>query len=301
MLVLKQKNKKKFLAALSLYFAVFILTLVISPAKMARSAGNAENGEYCGTDGSICLSGYCGIASNLCEDKPASTNTASGKVSKTLSQGSSGDEVVILQRALNNNGANITDDGKFGTATLNAVKQYQSQHGLTVDGIAGPATLSALGIYAAPSGGGGGSVPPGGGGSATIDCPAGTSQQNGKGICLPNSPFDTGSFAGSSNLDDLTVKLIKWLLYGAGTVAVIFVIIGGYDYVTSAGNEETAEKGRKILINAFIGLVVIIMAYAIVTIINNILSGSDSGSSTTSTNNSTIRRAGVNPDGSPIQ
>ena len=42
---------------------------------------------------------------------------------------------------------------------------------------------------------------------------------------------------------------------------------------TSAGNEEQSEKGKKILINSVIGLVVIILASAIVRIIAGLITG----------------------------
>lgn len=38
-------------------------------------------------------------------------------------------------------------DGIYGTQTLNAVKYFQRKNGLTQDGIAGPATLKAMGIF----------------------------------------------------------------------------------------------------------------------------------------------------------
>lgn len=59
----------------------------------------------------------------------------------------------------------------------------------------------------------------------------------------------------------------------SGTVVILFLIYGGFIYLTSAGNDEAAEKGKKILINAVIGLVVIIMSTAIVTIVSGLLSG----------------------------
>ena len=64
---------------------------------------------------------------------------------------------------------------------------------------------------------------------------------------------------------------IKTLVGFSGVVAALFLIVGGFLYVTSAGNEEAAEKGKKILINSVIGLVVIILAYAIVSIIGSLL------------------------------
>ena len=38
-------------------------------------------------------------------------------------------------------------DGVYGSGTAAAVRYFQQKNGLTVDGVAGPATLQALGIY----------------------------------------------------------------------------------------------------------------------------------------------------------
>lgn len=37
-------------------------------------------------------------------------------------------------------------DGLFGSGTEEAAKEFQGQRGMTVDGIVGPATRSALGL-----------------------------------------------------------------------------------------------------------------------------------------------------------
>lgn len=61
--------------------------------------------------------------------------------------GSRGDEVKQIQTKLKRWGyyyGNI--DGIYGSQTLSAVKWFQSKNGLTVDGIAGPKTLAAMGI-----------------------------------------------------------------------------------------------------------------------------------------------------------
>lgn len=61
--------------------------------------------------------------------------------------GSSGKEVTAIQDALRDRGLFQGEStGYYGTKTQAAVKQFQRQKGLTVDGIAGPQTLSALGI-----------------------------------------------------------------------------------------------------------------------------------------------------------
>lgn len=61
--------------------------------------------------------------------------------------GSRGGEVRAIQEKLKERGLfNSSVDGIFGSRTQEAVKKFQRQQGLTVDGIAGPATLKRLGV-----------------------------------------------------------------------------------------------------------------------------------------------------------
>ncbi|MGD9216576.1 MAG: peptidoglycan-binding protein [Desulfobacteraceae bacterium] len=58
----------------------------------------------------------------------------------------SGDDVRQLQQALANAGLEVEVDGIFGQLTSEAVKKFQQQNNLTIDGIVGPATVAALAI-----------------------------------------------------------------------------------------------------------------------------------------------------------
>lgn len=71
----------------------------------------------------------------------AMTLGAGVAAAQTLQVGSRGPDVAALQDALG-----ISADGVFGKQTKRAVKRFQRGHGLEVDGVAGPATLSALGL-----------------------------------------------------------------------------------------------------------------------------------------------------------
>ena len=62
----------------------------------------------------------------------------------TLRKGDSGPDVIYLQTLLCDVGETLKTDGKFGTQTENAVKDFQRQYGLTVDGVCGPKTWEAL-------------------------------------------------------------------------------------------------------------------------------------------------------------
>ena len=76
---------------------------------------------------------------------PEPTPTPSTK--PTLRRGDKGPYVVDMQTKLNRLGYDLGPcgiDGDFGRATEKAVKAFQGDHGLKVDGICGPATWSAL-------------------------------------------------------------------------------------------------------------------------------------------------------------
>ena len=69
--------------------------------------------------------------------------------------GSTGNEVRQIQTKLINWGyLNDKVDGIYGSKTRDAVILFQKKNGLTPDGIAGPATLRAMGISSGSSSGG---------------------------------------------------------------------------------------------------------------------------------------------------
>ncbi|HQF56888.1 MAG TPA: hypothetical protein PK831_00040 [Candidatus Magasanikbacteria bacterium] len=75
--------------------------------------------------------------------------------------------------------------------------------------------------------------------------------------------------------DDIRVtvaKIIRAVLGLLGLIAVIVVIYGGFVYLTSGGEEDKIAKGKKILINGVIGLVIILMSFIIVQFLLNKLS-----------------------------
>lgn len=83
---------------------------------------------------------------------------------------------------------------------------------------------------------------------------------------------------------EIILWVIERFLLFAGSIAVIFLIIGGFRYLTSAGNEEASEKGKKTLVTSIIGLAIILLASAIVRIVANTLgTGSANPSSPTQT------------------
>ena len=64
--------------------------------------------------------------------------------SPLVRMGSKGSTVRELQLQLNGLGYDVDVDGSFGSGTRRAVREFQGDHGLTVDGVAGAATLREL-------------------------------------------------------------------------------------------------------------------------------------------------------------
>lgn len=63
----------------------------------------------------------------------------------TIKRGSKGVDVTYLQKRLVANGYYVGEiDGDFGVKTENAVKAYQAEHGLKVDGIVGEKTWASI-------------------------------------------------------------------------------------------------------------------------------------------------------------
>lgn len=116
-----------------------------------------------------------------------------------------------------------------------------------------------------------------------------TGFKNNNGICVPDY-FKTG-VASSTTIGTLATLIIRVLLTLSGMVAVVLIIIGGFQFILSRGNEEAATKGKKTLTYAVIGLIVVIMSFVIVSVVTGTLtndnflgnlvgSGSGSGGST---------------------
>ncbi len=105
-------------------------------------------------------------SSNNNTNNSTSNGNSSSNTYPRLDEGSEGEEVRAMQRALKSLNYPVDVDGSYGPATKAAVKLFQGANGLSADGVAGQATLSLLysGNAKAYSGSGSssGSAPSGG-------------------------------------------------------------------------------------------------------------------------------------------
>jgi uncharacterized membrane protein len=83
------------------------------------------------------------------------------------------------------------------------------------------------------------------------------------------TPFTVENFGGQVGLGTADLKatitnIISWVLGIVSLVAVVMIIIGGLQWMTSGGNEEKVEKAKKTISSAVVGIVIVILAWAIV-------------------------------------
>lgn len=88
-------------------------------------------------------------------------------------------------------------------------------------------------------------------------------------LIIPNSASSSSpeeQYFGGYFLPALTRTVIAL----SGALAFVFMIVGGIQILTAYGNEERVAAGRKTMMFAVVGLVIAMLAYAIVQIVSSI-------------------------------
>jgi peptidoglycan hydrolase-like protein with peptidoglycan-binding domain len=101
------------------------------------------------TTGGAAVTSLPGIAETTAPATPAAVTTIASRVvtspSENVRKGDTGPGVEQIQTALRAAGYDLKADGVFGDVTDRAVRDYQEENGLTVDGVVGPNTWAKLG------------------------------------------------------------------------------------------------------------------------------------------------------------
>ena len=79
---------------------------------------------------------------------------------------------------------------------------------------------------------------------------------------------------GAAQTENFIKTIVKTLVGIAGAVAVVFMVIGGFHYITSSGHPEKLDKAKKTLLYSGIGLVIVLAAYTIVDFVAGIAKSS---------------------------
>ncbi len=63
--------------------------------------------------------------------------------------------------------------------------------------------------------------------------------------------------------------IINMILALVGFIAVLFLIIGGFQYITASGNPDQLESAKKTIMYSIIGIVIVVISWAIVIFVTS--------------------------------
>ena len=72
---------------------------------------------------------------------------------------------------------------------------------------------------------------------------------------------------GNADLKTTVMNIITYVLGLLGLIAVIMILYGGFTWMTAGGNEDKVDTAKQIISSAAVGLVIILIAWAIVTFV----------------------------------
>ena len=102
---------------------------------------------------------------------------------------------------------------------------------------------------------------------STASLPGSASAQVSEGInTATTSEMQGKSIDGDKGLIKTVVNILLWAV---GILSVIMIIFSGFRYITSAGDASKTKSAQSTLIYSVVGLIVAILAYAIVNMVIN--------------------------------
>ena len=102
---------------------------------------------------------------------------------------------------------------------------------------------------------------------STASLPGSASAQVSDGInTATTSEMKGKSIDGDKGLIKTVVNVLLWAV---GILSVIMIIFSGFRYITSAGDASKTKSAQSTLTYSVVGLIVAIMAYAIVNMVTN--------------------------------
>lgn len=74
-----------------------------------------------------------------------------------------------------------------------------------------------------------------------------------------------------SYLPNAVIIVVTAFLYIAGIVLILAILYGGLQYITSAGDEAKATKGRQSIVYGVIGTTIVVLSFATIKIIRDLV------------------------------
>lgn len=84
-------------------------------------------------------------------------------------------------------------------------------------------------------------------------------------------PLAVNAATAPSYIPPIFEMTINIMLYVAGIVLIIAILYGGLLYITSAGDEAKATKGKQAIVYGIIGTVIVLLSFVMIRIIKDLI------------------------------
>lgn len=85
--------------------------------------------------------------------------------------------------------------------------------------------------------------------------------------CVQSGVNSAGGTSSKTSVGTIIKTVVNVLLFILGAIAVIMIVIGGLKYTVSNGDSSAVTSAKNTILYAVIGLIVAMMAYAIVNFV----------------------------------
>jgi len=83
--------------------------------------------------------------------------------------------------------------------------------------------------------------------------------------------YGANSGLGTGDVRNVVIQLVNVVLGILGVVMLVIIIVAGFRWMSSGGNEETITSSRKSIAAAVIGLLIVFIAYGITVFVFSVL------------------------------
>lgn len=88
---------------------------------------------------------------------------------------------------------------------------------------------------------------------------------------------NNGLKLGGGDIRQTAGRIINVALGFLGIISVVIVLLGGFKYMVSGGNEEKTTEAKNLIVSGIIGLAIILSAWAITTfVLSNLITATTS-------------------------
>ncbi|KKR89644.1 MAG: protein of unknown function with transmembrane region [Microgenomates group bacterium GW2011_GWC1_41_20] len=88
---------------------------------------------------------------------------------------------------------------------------------------------------------------------------------------IQKGAFPDSNFGGTTKIGDIISSVLPYIFGAAGIALLIYLILGGFQIMTSRGDPKAMQAAQSKITNAVIGFIIVFLAFIIVQLLGQVL------------------------------